>query len=96
MIVNVLENEKGILVVVCDEELLGKLFEEGETQLDLTSDFYKGKTYTPTETMDIIRNADTLHLVGEKAVRLGMEEGMIEEGHVLIVDGVPHAEFSRL
>ncbi|MFQ5621574.1 MAG: DUF424 domain-containing protein [Candidatus Nanoarchaeia archaeon] len=96
MIVNVIDSDKGVIVVVCDEDLLGKLFDEGQAQLDLTSDFYKGKKYTPVEAADIMRNADTLNLVGEKAVQLGVDEGMIDKNHVLKVAGVPHAEFSRL
>ncbi len=96
MIVNTRDTKQGILVIVCDDEILGKKFEEGEKQLDLTSDFYKGKVYTPAETADIMRNAEYLHLVGEKSVQLGIDEKLVGEENIIRIAGVPHAEVSRV
>jgi len=81
-----------VVVAVCDSELLGKKIEEGKLQLDLTSDFYKGEEKDDTAAGDLIRNADSVNLVGEKSVSLGIAEGIIDKSHVKEISGVPYAQ----
>lgn len=81
-----------VIAAVCDTELLGKKFEEGKLQLDLTGDFYKGEEKDSSEASDLIRNADHVNLIGKESVKLGIQEGIIDEQNVKIVDGVPHAQ----
>lgn len=85
------KNDK-TLVAVCDDDLIGKKFEQGELQLDLTSDFYAGQKRDEKETGDLIRNADMVNLVGENAIKLGKEEGIIETSHIITINGIPHAQ----
>ena len=81
-----------VLAAVCDEELLGQKFEEGRKQLDLSGDFYKGEKKSGQEIGDVVRNADFVYLAGERSVNLGIQEGIIDPGHVLKIAGVPHAQ----
>ena len=80
-----------IVLAVCDKEILGKKIEEGQKQLDLTSDFYKGKELDDTLIRDMIRNADSINLVGQNSVKMGIEEGVIEENEILQINGIPYA-----
>ena len=43
MIVKVHSDKNRLIVAVCDNEVFGKKFYEGELQLDLSSDFFKGE-----------------------------------------------------
>jgi hypothetical protein len=92
MIVKVHKKDEKTIVAVCDSDLLGKKFEQGELQLDLTSDFYKGDEMDEKEAGDLVRNADIVNLVGKNSVKLGMQEGVIDEDHVMEIAGVPHAQ----
>ncbi len=93
MIVKIHKNEHGRdVVAVCDDNLLGKKFEEGKLQLDLTSNFYKGEIKDEDETGDIIRNAYIVNIVGEKSVAVALKEGIIEKHHVIKIAGIPHAQ----
>lgn len=92
MIVKVHKREGRTVVAVCDSDLIGKKFEEGDRQLDLTSDFYAGEERDEKEVGDLIRNADIVNLVGEEAVRLGLEEEVITQDQIIKIDGVPHAQ----
>ena len=92
MIVKVHKRQEKTVVAVCDTDLLGKKFEEGPLQLDLTSDFYAGTEMDKKAASDLIRNADIVNLVGEQSVKLGIEEGLVEKGRILKIDGIPHAE----
>jgi len=95
MFVKVHKKDNRTVVAVCDDELIGKKFEQGDKQLDLTSDFYKGDQYTDKALVgDMIRNADSINLVGTVSVSLGIEEGLIDKNKIIKVDGVPHAQAS--
>ena len=80
-----------ILVSVVDSDLIGKKFEEGVIQLDLTVDFYKGTERTGEETGDLIRNADMVNLVGKDAIALGIQEQVIDPSQIKHVQGIPFA-----
>lgn len=90
MIVKIHERKEGSVVCVIDKELLGQKFEEGEFQLDLSSNFYKGDEKHPEEVGDVIRNAYGVNLVGEKTVKLAIEEGIITEEMVKKISGIPY------
>ncbi|MBW3001777.1 DUF424 family protein [Candidatus Woesearchaeota archaeon] len=92
MIVKVHKKDERTVVAVCDNDLLGKKFEQGELQLDLTSDFYKGDEMDEKEAGDLMRNADIVNLVGKNSIKLGLEEGVIEKDHIMEIDGIPHAQ----
>lgn len=92
MIVKVHKRDDRTIVAVCDDNLLGQKFEEDGKQLDLTGEFYKGDVRSNKETGDLVRNADMVNLVGEESVKLGLEEGIIEEEQIMRVKGIPHAQ----
>jgi len=92
MIVKVHQNQhRQTIVAVCDENLLGKNFEEGKRQLDLTCDFYNGTEQSESEIGDLLRNADGVHLVGGKSIQLGLQEGIIDEKSVVRIQEIPFA-----
>ena len=81
-----------VIVAVCDSELLGKKFEEGKLQLDLTSNFYNGDEKEDLIIGDTIRNADSINLVGEKSIQLAIDEELIDESQVKKIAGIPYAQ----
>jgi len=92
VLVKLHKKDGSILAAVCDADLLGRKFEDGNLQLDLTGDFYKGEARDDTEAGDLIRNADHVNLVGEQSVKLGLQEGVIETSNVRKVNGIPYAQ----
>lgn len=91
MIIKISRSQGREIVAVCDEELLGKVIEEGRKMLDLTAPFYQGDKKSEEETIAILKRADNLNLVGEKAIALAKKIGLIDEGHVRTIGGVPFA-----
>jgi len=92
MIVKIHKREDRAIAAVCDSELVGQKYVDGDRQLDLTGDFYKGEERTDQEVGDIIRNADIINLVGKNAVKLGIQEEVITQDHVIVIAGIPHAQ----
>ena len=95
MSVKVHTSQGRAILAVCDSDLIGKKFSEGDLQLDLTSSFYKGEEMEEKRILEYFKVVNTVHLVGGKSVALGVKAGMIDERHVLKVDGIPHAQFVR-
>ncbi len=92
MIVKIHKREDRTIVAVCDSDLVGRKFTDGDRQLDLTGEFYKGDERDDKEVGDLVRNADIVNLVGQKAVALGLQEEVITQDHVITIAGIPHAQ----
>jgi len=90
--IRVIKSQRDI-VSICDSSLIGKKFEEGEYQLDLKESFFLGKEVDEETAEDIlikmaIEDA-TFYIVGEEAVKVAINAGIIEENSVKHVQGIP-------
>ncbi|MBW2977974.1 DUF424 family protein [Candidatus Woesearchaeota archaeon] len=81
-----------MILAVCDSELIGKKFVEGDLQLDLSSDFYKGEDMEEERILELFKVVHIVNLVGEKCVKLGIKAGIVDEDRVIKIKGIPHAE----
>lgn len=82
------------VLAVCDEDLVGKKFEEGELFLDVNVEFYKGEKKNKGEVLELLRE-DTIpniNVVGKNSVDVAIEAGRINKENVLVIGGVPHAQ----
>lgn len=80
------------IVCVSDEDLLGKTFEEGEKNLWVKPRFYKGKKTNEKEISEELKNASIMNFVGKESVGLGIKQGYIEEGQIITIQNIPHAQ----
>ena len=92
MIVKIHKNEGRLILAICDKNLLGKRFSEGNKQLDLTSDFYKGEEINKEELQELTRKAYIINAVGEKAVSFLIKGGLVSKDKVIKIGKVPHAQ----
>ena len=93
MIVNIHKTQDGKkIVVICDDELIGKKFEEKNIQLDLNSNFYKGEKKSEKEIRKMFDDAYIVNMVGNESVNLGKKTGIVLEDKVIYVQKVPHAQ----
>ena len=80
---------------MCDESLIDKVLEEGKLVIDIKSysDFYKGKLISPDEPNGIPARSKifSANIMGRESVKVAMDWGVIEKGHIKTVSGVPYA-----
>lgn len=88
--------QEGILVSVCDADVLGETFENGSVSLTVEEEFYDGREATTDEVVESLAGAAVANLVGYEAVELAVEHGFVEEANVLEFDGTVHAQYLRL
>ncbi len=79
------------ILAVCDRSLLGKKFESGNTQLDLTSSFFAGKEVQEHELFVLFKDAYTINAVGKKTISFFTRYALISKKKVLRVKGIPCA-----
>lgn len=96
MILTERETPKGLLVSVCDRDVLGETFENGELSLTVTEEFYGGEEADEERVATTLARASVGNLVGERSVSLAVERGHVEEANVLEIDGTVHAQFLRM
>ncbi|MFB6121710.1 MAG: DUF424 domain-containing protein [Halobacteriaceae archaeon] len=96
MILSERATDRGRLVAVCDDGLIGETFENGAVSLTVTEQFYGGEQVTREQVVASLADASVANLVGTEAVELAIEEGFVDEANVLDVDGTLHAQFLRL
>ncbi len=85
-----------LLIGACDENLLGKKFEDGKFQIDVSKDFYGGERISPEGLKKYLLDATIANLVGKKTIKCATDLGLIDPGCIIIIKGVPHAQMVRM
>ncbi len=85
------------VVALCDAELLGKVFEEGDLCLDLarSKGFYEGTRASEKEAIEFLKGAGSVNAVGEKSVAAAKKAFGSSKG-VMRIAGVPHLQVYRV
>ena len=96
MILNERDTPKGLLVSVCDQDILGETFENGDVSLTVAEDFYDGDEVDSKTVVESLERAQIANIVGNEAVALAIEHGFIAEANVLEIDTTSHAQFLRM
>lgn len=84
------------LVAACDREVLGKTFREGNLKLEVTESFYMDDEVDEEALVNWLRLATIANLVGPITVDVAIKHGIIDQGCVIYIDGVPHAQMARM
>ncbi|MEM5869856.1 MAG: DUF424 family protein [Candidatus Aenigmatarchaeota archaeon] len=95
---NVFTDKKDILVVICDEELLGKKLrmKDRKITIEISKKFYGGKLIDGTTAIKMLEKATIGNLMGKNIVELASKNGFIVKENVILIDGIPHAQFVKL
>lgn len=81
------------IVTVCDSELIGKKFEDGDLKLEVDREFYEGKDATVEECLEALKKATIANLVGS-IIEHAVEAGYINSENVLKIEDIPHAQMA--
>ena len=78
----------GYVLVLCDKDLYGKTFEEGEFVLEL-NEFFKGDEREKIDEKDF-EDIYFIYAVGEESINILKEKRIIEEKDVKKIAGIPY------
>jgi len=86
-----IQSEKGLIVVLCDKDLYGKEFSEGEVILAI-NDFYKGEEVNDVN-REILDNAILINAIGKESIEILIKHSIITEEdlkEIKYVKGIPY------
>ena len=78
----------GYVLVLCDKDLYGKTFEEGEFVLEL-NEFFKGDEREKVDEKDF-EDIYFIYAVGEESINILKEKRIIEEKDIKKIAGIPY------
>ncbi len=81
-----------VLVAVCDSDIVGRTFREGDLKLEVKESFYGEEEVGEGEVKRALRNATIANITGNKAVNLAVRIGIIDKNRILYIEGCPHAQ----
>jgi uncharacterized protein len=90
------DTERQLIVAVCDKEIIGKKFHEGDLTLKVETSFYKGADASEKEVKEALLCATIANIAGQKAIACAVECGCIDPDNVIFIEGIPHAQMVRI
>jgi hypothetical protein len=92
LLLNERETDEGLLVSVCDADVVGETFEDGDVSLTVDAGFYDGDEADEAAVVESLGRCAIANIVGTRAVGLAVERGFVEEENVLDFEGTRHAQ----
>ena len=89
--VKIHKGSDGICVSICDENILGLEFVDGNLSFKVSEGFYKGDLVGVDEVFELFRKYVNFNLVGNEIINLCLKEKLISEFGVKQVGKVKHA-----
>ena len=83
---------KETLVAAADADLIGKTFREGKFKIEVGK-FYEGEVVSEEAFLGQLQLATIGNFVGTETVDAAIRGGYVSNGGILLIDGVPHAQF---
>jgi len=85
-----------IVVAICDEELLGKRIRTKKFDVKVSEKFYGGELIDESIALKLMKKATIGNLMGKRIVKLAEEHGFIARENIILINGIPHAQFVKI
>jgi hypothetical protein len=84
------------IVAVCDGELINTIISDGDVEVHITEAFYGAHRASEDEVREALKNAVNANIMGERAVAIAIELGLVSRAGCIMMGSVPHALIFRL
>lgn len=92
--------EHGIILAMCDEELLGKVLKAGKLVLDLDkyASFYNGELVSDEQAFGMVDSGElyTANVVGERSTGIMVKKGIVTKDDIKKIGKVPFVQVYKL
>ncbi|MFA5357306.1 MAG: DUF424 family protein [archaeon] len=96
MIAKIHQIDQRKILAVCDKEHIGKTFESGKITFTASAKFYGGKEISAEEFEEMLKEADSANLFGNKCVEIAQKKGLITESGVILISGIKHSQIYQM
>jgi len=84
-----------LVIAICDEELLDKKIGK-EFKIKISKEFYGEKLIDEKTAIKLMKKATIGNLIGKNIIDLAEKNDFIIRENVIVIDGVPHAQFVKI
>lgn len=85
-----------LVVAICDEELIGKEIGTKKLKVKISKNFYGDRLADEKIVLKLMRRATICNLMGKEIVEIAKKNGFITEENIILINGVPHAQFVKI
>jgi len=98
MYLKIHESQRGRIVAVCDEELIGKVLKGDDVELDLDRyrSFYIGEKADDEQVRQALKRFDSANLVGKDSIEVALAMGLAGKGDVTYIKKTPYMQIYKL
>jgi hypothetical protein len=91
----VFQTKYELVVAICDEELLDKKIGK-KFKIKISKEFYGEKLIDENVALKLMKKATIGNLIGKNIVELAEKNGFIIKENIIVIDGIPHAQFVKI
>jgi len=85
-----------LVVAICDEELLDKEIKSKKLKIKISKHFYGDRLVDERIVLNLMKKATICNLMGKKIVEIAERNGFIAGENIILINGVPHAQFVKI
>lgn len=78
-------------VACCDEDLLNKVFKEGNLQIEISDHFFGGNLINLDDAINILKQAPCFNIVGDIIINKAIDSQILPKEGVRKINGIPMA-----
>ena len=80
------------ILAVCDAQLIGKTFTEGDVEVHISPSFYGDEKSSAGSVMRLARKATIINAFGNDIIKLLIKGKIVEKSSVLKIGNIMHAQ----
>ncbi len=88
------KSEKGSVLAVCDENILGKTVSGEDVIIEVTEKFYGGDLVDSDKLKDLLLESSIINLIGNECVKFAESLGLIE--NKIMIGDIAHAQIYQI
>jgi hypothetical protein len=98
MFLRIHETAKGKVVAVCDEELIGRVLDDGKAYMDLDRyrAFYVGDKAGRKQVLDALRSFSSANMVGKESVSVALSAKVAADDDIMYIKNKPYIQIYNI
>jgi len=84
-----------IVIAICDEDLIEREIDE-KLKIRVSKNFYGENLIDEKTALRIMKRATIGNMIGKNIVELAEQNGFITRENIILINGVPHAQFVKI
>ena len=86
---HLIHHNDGLMLNICDADLLGKTLNRGNFTLKISEKYYAEKVVDKEEAKELLKRSNSINMVGKEIISLSVNMNIGSQEGVKEIDGIP-------